>query len=95
MSKFLSQKLIYMYVYCLFVCIHSFITQDSVCRWNVYEIGDPYLLYRIKVKVDQLIYTQQGAHGRQVWDTVGEATVGPERIGNAVDSDSSYAPHVS
>ncbi len=63
-------------------------------RWSVYDIGDPYLLYRIKVTVEQLAYTQSEAGGEQVWNTIGEVTVGPERIGNFVDSEDISAPRV-
>ena len=61
-------------------------------RWQVYDIGDPYILYRINVTVQQLDYHQIGdgeeiagqekATSTKVWRTIGYATIGPEMIGD-------------
>ncbi len=62
----------------------------------MYDIGDPHVLYRINVTVQQLTYTQQTADleetdsetktekvaPKEVWHTVGYAIIGPERIGD-------------
>lgn len=54
----------------------------------MYDIGDPYVIYRINVTVQQLDYRQRSteeAEGSEeftpVWRTVGYAVIGPERIG--------------
>ena len=52
----------------------------------MYDIGDPYLLYRINVTVQQLDYHRkedtESDEPREVWHTIGYATIGPERIGD-------------
>jgi len=57
------------------------------CRWGVLDIGDPYLIYRINVTVQQLDFKMKTKKNgkkveREVWTTVGNAVIGPERRGD-------------
>ena len=53
-------------------------------RYRVHSIGTPYLIYTIKVTLQQLNFetvqneTQQSRR-RQIWRTIGNAYVGPQR----------------
>lgn len=54
--------------------------------YNVFEIMEPYLVYKINVTVQQLDYKETGLSGdsrddRDVWKTIGYAEIGPERLG--------------
>lgn len=55
----------------------------STCRYNVFEINDPYVTYKIEVLVQQLDYERYNDKGEKenVWVTVGKAEIGPQRIG--------------
>ena len=76
----------YLHVLCLRL---TSLILSFMSRWRVYDIGDPYLLYRINVTVQQLDYYRKSSEedsesdeSREVWRTVGYATIGPERIGD-------------
>ena len=59
--------------------------------YNVYEIGDPYLTYKINVTVQQLDYQERSYKKgknqklKDIWYTVGYAEIGPERMGQNTD----------
>lgn len=53
-------------------------------RYNVYEMGDPYLTYTVNVTVQQLNYKTKQKNDKKtmnVWSTVGFAEIGPKRMG--------------
>ena len=56
------------------------------CRYRVHEIRDPYLVYTIKVTLQQLNFEQKvlARNGtklppKQVWRTIGTSYVGPDQ----------------
>ena len=66
----------------------------------MFEIEDPYVTYQINVTVQQLSFMHNDASGREqkVWSTIGNAVVGPERIGqntNANQDGTTSGPMVS
>ena len=69
--------------------VHSIIT---IYRWRVFDVGDPYIAYRINVTVQQVDYTATATKSKNddstksenadspktVWKTIGYATIGPQ-----------------
>jgi len=59
-------------------------------RWKVYDIGDPYVEYTIKVKLEQLDYVQsrdeQGNNiePKNIWKTIGEVYLGPHSHSDSI-----------
>eukprot|EP00731_Ephydatia_muelleri_P027288 Em0019g161a len=53
-------------------------------RYNIFEIGNPYVTYWINITVERLGYMAKAADGRQmpVWSTVGSTLIGPQNIGD-------------
>ena len=63
-----------------------YLCQRLLCRYHVFEIGDPFLTYQINVTVQQydtrVRVEEASEETREVWNTLGYATVGPERPGD-------------
>lgn len=60
----------------------------AIISYNVFEVKDPYLSYKINVTVQQLDYKEYYTNlvnnkneKRDIWRTVGFAEIGPETIG--------------
>ena len=56
-----------------------------LCRYHIFDIGDPYITYKINVTVQQLDYNKRSystESPEEVWKTVGFAEIGPQRIGD-------------
>lgn len=54
-------------------------------RYHIFDIGDPYVTYKINVTVQQLSYNRRAydsSSSEEVWKTVGFAEIGPQRIGD-------------
>ena len=54
-------------------------------RWRVFDIGDPYIAYRINVTVQQVDFSVRDTDSadetgptKTVWKTIGYATIGPQ-----------------
>ena len=63
-----------------------YLYRHSLRRYHVFEIGDPFLTYQINVTVQQYdtrVRVEEGSEEtREVWNTLGYATVGPEKPGD-------------
>lgn len=62
----------------------SLISIIIIYRWRVFDVGDPYIAYRINVTVQQVDYTATATKSKNddstktVWKTIGYATIGPQ-----------------
>ena len=78
-----------MYTYCVYIHVPRLSGQPYTClscvsRYHVFEIGEPFLTYQINVTVQQYdTMVRVGSdETKELWHTIGYATVGPERPGD-------------
>lgn len=59
------------FCYCIFLC--------CLYRFRVFDIGNPFLVYRINVTVQMLDYKRNTSNGAvDRWKTIGYAVIGPQ-----------------